>query len=146
MEGKPKHNSGGNEPIYYGQVHESIKGVFEMTARIDERVQLMMKKQDDLDNKINSQMILYNQLSARVSVLESDSSMEILKSEVGRVQDCANEIKTKLHDVEMKLQNVEGNSGRQEDRWKVFFGFGVQIIWVVLAAYLLYKLGLQAPP
>jgi predicted nucleic acid-binding Zn-ribbon protein len=144
MDGKTRQSMGSNEP-YHGQVHESIKGVFEMTARIDERVQLMMKKQDDLDNKIDSQMNLYSQLSARVTVLESDSSIETLKSEVGRVQDCANEIKTKLHDVEMKLQNVEGSSGRQEDRWKNAFNFIVQIIWVIVAGYLLYKLGLPSP-
>lgn len=142
MEQKPK-NTG--ESAYYGPVHESIRGMFEITARIEERVKTMVQKQEELTTAVNTQTALYNNLATRVALLEADQSADVLKSEMVKVQEYASETKTKLHDIEMKLTNVEGSSGRQEDRWKGVWGFLIQLAWVLVAAFLLYKLGLPSP-
>ena len=140
MDGNKKPNDS-----YYGQVSDSIKGVFEMTARIDERVQLMMKKQDELDNKIDLQIAFNNQLAARLSVLENDRSVESLEHNMEKVWAEINQNKAQIHDLDKSLQGIQGSSDRQENRWKGVLGFVVQLIWVILASYILYRLGIQSP-
>jgi len=127
---------------YYNQVSESIKSVFELSTRIDERVQLMMKKQEDLDRKIELQITHGNSLSNRISLLESNDSRKDMES----VREAIDELQESIHKLELQVQEVQGESGRSEDRWKGIFSFIGQIVWVLLAAYMLYRLGLQGPP
>ena len=44
---------------YYIQVSENIKGIFDLTTRVDERVKIVMKKQDDMERKLDSQLSMY---------------------------------------------------------------------------------------
>lgn len=81
-----------------------LKTISELTTRVDERVQMIIKKQDDMERKIE-----------------------------------------RFHEIELRVQAVESNSSRGEARWKTTIGFALQVAWVMLAAYLLYKVGLQAP-
>jgi hypothetical protein len=53
--------------------------------------------------------------------------------------------KTGASSVNFRLQALESNYSKQELRWKGIFTFVMQLVWVVLAAYLLYKLGIQSP-
>jgi hypothetical protein len=54
-------------------------------------------------------------------------------------------VKTELHKLEIEMQAVKIAQGGAEGRWKTIISFAVQIAWVLLAAWLLMKLGLQAP-
>jgi uncharacterized coiled-coil protein SlyX len=144
---------------YFNQVSESIKNVFELSTRIDERVQLMMKKQEDLEKKLDAQMQKTNDMTTRVTVLESqvqkasdmNNRLAALESKnnnqekIKEISESVTGIAAIVHNMELKVQSLEGNTKRQEARWKTIFGFVVQLIWVVLAAYLLYRLGLQSP-
>jgi hypothetical protein len=44
---------------YYIQVSDSIKSIYELTTRVDERQQLLMNKVDGLEKKIDSMMVEY---------------------------------------------------------------------------------------
>lgn len=119
------------------KVVESIQTIFDLTARIDERVHLMMQQQKELEKKIDNQLVSFNELNVRVRMIESKDGDHLTK-EVA-------EFKEQLHKFEMKIQKLEGNSEGQETRWKTIFNFGLQLVWVILAAWLLFKLGIQAP-
>lgn len=123
---------------YYLQVSESIKSVFDLTTRVDERVQLMMKKQDDFERKLDERLEASHALDGRIRVLESRIGSEKLSEEMGELEET-------VHKLEMQIAALEIASGGSEDRWKTIVTFVIQIAWVLLAAYLLTKLGLQAP-
>lgn len=119
------------------KVVESIQTIFDLTARIDERVHLMMQQQKELEKKIDNQLVSFNELNIRVRMVESKNGDHISEE--------VTKFKEKLHNFEMKIQKLEGNSEGQENRWKTIFNFGLQLVWVILAAWLLFKLGIQAP-
>lgn len=100
---------------YYLQVFESIHDVYELASRIDERVQSHTKKLDEIDKELDD-----------------------LDKDIDKLQD-------RSHQVDLKLQELESNTNRQEGRWRTIGSYVMQIIWIVITAYLLYKLGLQAP-
>jgi outer membrane murein-binding lipoprotein Lpp len=111
--------------------------VFELSTRIDERVQLMMKKQEELERKIDVPVQLANSINNRVGILESKSTAHL----ESQVEQLSNTVRT----LESKVQDLQGSTGRAGERWKQMIGFAVQLLWVVVAAYVLYKLHLQAP-
>ena len=126
---------------YYSQVQDSIKSVFELTTRVDERVQLMMKKQDDVERKIDGISTEMKELNTRVTVLESNNGKALaanVATEVDRLKDI-------IGDMKLKMQTLESRTDSSEGKWKTVLYFGLQILWVVVAAYLLYRLGIQAP-
>jgi predicted nuclease with TOPRIM domain len=122
---------------YYNQVSESIRNVFELTTRIDERVQLMMKKQEELERKIDNAGTLSNAVNTRVSLLESKNN--------NHIESQLDQLNTTVNDLRSKVQELEGDTSRSGERWKQIMAFAVQLVWVIVAAYVLYKLHLQSP-
>ena len=120
---------------YYIQVTESIKSVYELTTRVDERQQLMMSKVEQLENKLDNQFKEYKDLDGRVRVIESKGN-----GPVDLVQ-----VREELHKQNVRLQALEISTKGQEGRWRNIFSFVTNLIWVILAAYILFKLGIQAP-
>lgn len=124
--------------LYYTQVSESIKSIFELTTRVDERVQYIMKKQEELDKKIDVHMQSINELNSRIKVLESKTNAVELAEEI-------NVLYNKFHDFDLRLNKMELENSKHESRWKTTISFVLQLIWVILAAFILYKLGIQSP-
>ena len=123
------------------QFNNSIKSIVELTTRIDERVQLMMKKQEIVESKIEDHLEYFNELKTEFKLLDSKSGKS-LQEEVLRLSHEVNDIKSKLDAVTKESSKLEGD-------WKSVvkgtLSFIVQIIWVVVAAFILYKLGIQSP-
>lgn len=117
------------------QESESIKNLFQLTTRVDERVEMLMSKQDASQIKMDTQLDKMAELVGRVIVLESTSHQGEDIADLGE----------KLHSMELRLQAMEISSGKTEGRWKGIVAFAVQLVWVIVAAYLLYRLGIQAP-
>lgn len=117
---------------YYSQVNESINSLIELTTRVDERVINMIRKQELTDEKISTQLDVINNLNTKVRLLETFNEDN-------------SETSTSMHKLELRLQMLENSSNNQENRWKTIFGFSIQLVWVILAAFLLFKLGIQAP-
>jgi hypothetical protein len=120
---------------YYIQVSDSIKSIYELTTRVDERQQLLMNKVDGLEKKIDSMMVEYRDFEGRLRVLESKD---------GGTADITS-VKDMLHEHDIRLKSLEISTQGQEGRWKGIFSFIVQLIWVITAAFLLYHFGIQAP-
>lgn len=115
---------------YYRQVSDSVKSIYELQARMDERLQNITKKQDETDKKIDYISTSLNELSSRMVSIEAEDIKDTKK---------------KLRELELKVQSIETETNRQASRWKDVFSFVVQLIWVIVAAYVLVKLGLQSP-
>jgi len=120
---------------YYIQVSDSIKSIYELTTRVDERQQLMMTKVEQLEQKLDSQLGEYRDLEGRIRVIESKDGTTIDVSG----------IKDSLHDHDKRLQVLEITSKSQKNVWSYVFNFAANLGWVIIASYLLYKFGLQSP-
>ncbi len=116
---------------------ETLLEINSITTRIDEKVQNIVIDIRDIKTQVDNQFDVFGELNARVKVLESRNG-HILQSQI-------DEMKKDLHKLEMKLQLVESSSDSQDNRWKTIMSFGIQLLWVITAGFLLYKLGIQAP-
>lgn len=119
------------------QASENIQKLFELSTRIDERVKSIQAKQAEQDARLETVNRLQNETVQRVIVLESRNNTGIY-AEVSSHGD-------KLNELNMRLAALETTSKGNEGRWQTIWGFGIQLIWIVLAAYLLFKLGLNPP-
>ena len=74
-----------------------------------------------------------------------------IEREVAQNKDLESQIESLKKDIkklENKINNSDNNKVTQdgkEKKWNMFINFGIQLLWVIMAAYLLFKLGLEAP-
>ena len=120
---------------YYTQVSESLKNVLELSTRIDERVQIHKEEIRRLKEELKLQQEALNQLGLKIQAVE----------EVKALKETIKGLEGIIRGLELKLQSIEEHSTRSENRWKIIVDYGVKIIWVIIMAYMLYRLGLQGP-
>jgi predicted nucleic acid-binding Zn-ribbon protein len=51
----------------------------------------------------------------------------------------------KIQEFEIKMEGINLRTSRSQQNWDQLIDFVVKIFWVVVASYLLYKLGIQSP-
>jgi len=119
------------------QSSENIQKLFDLITRIDERVKSIQTHQSSLENKIESLFDSHHVAMQKIVVLES-KDIRILDN---KLSECEKEISS----IDRRLLGVEAYSGNDKDRWNKIMTFVIQLVWVVLAAWLLMKLNLQAP-
>lgn len=121
------------------QASENIQKLFDLSTRIDERVKSVQAKQDHLDKRIDDTINTHIDLMKKIAVLEAHE------------EDAANvylriEYNSKIiNELDKRVTSLEKDSGTHNDRWKSVATFVVQLVWIILAAYLLLKLNLQPP-
>lgn len=98
------------------------------TAR--DKIKIILKRVSDLEKSSESVESAVHDLDARVRVLESED-FEKLKQDI--------------YKMESRLHSFESEYDKRKENWKMMINFAVQLIWVSMAAWLLTKLGLQAP-
>ena len=126
------------------RISESIMELLQLSSRVDERVQILMKKNQDLEEKIDEQTGIINELNSKIRVLESKDTNAHIRDKVR-----SQEFRTLADEVKMlnlRIHSLENSSNHQEDRWKTIVGFVIQLAWVILASFLLYRLGISSPP
>jgi hypothetical protein len=119
------------------QASENIQKLFELSTRIDERVKAIQTKQVEQDTRLETLSRLYNDTIQRIVVLESRNNTAVY-TEVASHGD-------KLNDIDKRLMALEHTSKGNEGRWATIWGFAIQLCWIVIAAFVLYKLGLNPP-
>ena len=129
----------------YKEIIHSIQAVLELTARVDERVKLLMDKQTHIDAKLESLSMSQMNLFTKVSVLETKDGKELKNALVSLDNEVKEAIK-EIHAIDMRLHGVEQVATRTENKWQMVFDFVYKTVWVILVCYLLVKLNLQPPP
>ena len=122
------------------QSSENIQKLFDLSTRIDERVKAIQTNQTNqanLESKIESLVTSHNLAMQKIVVLESRD----VKYFDSKLSECEREISS----MHKRLGTVEASSGQNQDRWNKIMSFVIQLVWVILAAWLLMKLNLQAP-
>lgn len=128
----------------FREVTQSIKAVFDLTARVDERVKMLVEKQTQIDTKIENLSLQHTDLVTKVGILESRSEKEF-KDQLERFEGDVKEATEHLKEFDQRLYHVEKSSRTSENRWKNVYQFVRDTVWVLIVCYLLYKLNLQLP-
>ena len=119
------------------QSSENIQKLFDLSTRIDERVKAIQTNQANLESKIESLVTSHNLAMQKIVVLES--------RDVKYFDSKLSEREREISSMDKRLSTVEASSGQNQDRWNKIMSFVIQLVWVILAAWLLMKLNLQAP-
>ena len=119
------------------QTSDNIQRLFDLTTRIDERVKIIQDSQEETNARVKEVVDDYHQLLTRIITMEANSG-RALHQESSKYFDQMSEIDKRINALE------HANKG-SENRWNRVFTFAIQLIWVVLASWVLYKLQLSPP-
>lgn len=114
------------------QTSENVQKLFDLTTRLDERVKLLYIKEEQIDNGIKDLFDKNLELIEKIAGLDANQSK-------------INDGLIKISDLERRISKIEDQHGVHSERWKNIANFFIQLIWVILAAYLLTQLNLQSP-
>lgn len=118
----------------YSEKNKSIKEIYEVVYRIDERIHHIYKQHTSFKKDIEELSESINDCNNVIAVMKSQHSFENNKK-----------LEEEIQAFKIKLQLLENSSSIMENKWKAIVSFSLQLIWVILAAFILYKLGIQAP-
>jgi uncharacterized protein (DUF3084 family) len=121
--------------VYDKQVSESIRSLFELTSRIDERVKLLTETYSKAESKFDTIMKSQQELLQRVTALESKNGTE-LKKTVGDIEE-------RLRKIEIHIQSVEYIAKGSQNKWDKAIEHGMKILVAIAATILIYKLGMS---
>jgi hypothetical protein len=120
------------------QTSDSIQKLFDLSTRIDERAKAIVIKQTDLQIRLENLIIAHTDAVQRLAVVESKLQIPIHEEMIA--------FGKSFNEVDKRLAAVEHSSKGNESRWNSMFQFVIQLVWIVLAAYVLFKLNLNPPP
>lgn len=123
------------------QTSENIQKLFDLSTRIDERVITIQQKQEELDRRIDVIVKDHNKLMQKIAVIESKNISPLIDSIESKMEKADREVNS----IDKRLINVEHDSLTNQDRWGKFSSFTIQLIWIVIASWLLFKLNLNSP-
>jgi len=119
------------------QSSENIQKLFDLSTRIDERVKAIQSNQSSLETRISTLVESNYIVMQKIAVLES-KDFRLFDT---KITECEKENTV----LDKRLIIVESSNGQSQDRWNKIMSFVIQLVWVILAAWLLMKLNLQAP-
>lgn len=149
---------------FFSQVQESIQMMFDLTSRIDERVKMVIERQKEIDTQIDKLIELQQTCIHRLAILEAkdieavNDDLQVLSEKIAVIQNEKpvreisglwteyQDLHKKIGGLEVKLEAMDFKVGNQESRWGKMFDGAWKIILMIIAGYILYKLGLQSPP
>lgn len=121
----------------FAQVSDTMKSVMDMTSRIDERVKIIMEKQMDADKRLIVMMDHLNNLSTRVTVLESRDG--------AKLEATIDHHRNQINHLERQVEILQLHSTSNGEKWKNIFNTAIQVITALAVGYMLFKLGLPSP-
>jgi predicted nucleic acid-binding Zn-ribbon protein len=124
------------------QTAENIQQLFNLSSRIDEKVKAVKEQQEDLSKQISTIAKDYTEIMKKVAVLESHSGNEGLSGVLTKIEQQNREISV----MDKRLSTVEAATDNNQDRWKTITSFLVQLVWIIIAAWALMRLGISQPP
>ena len=111
---------------------DNVRQAYDLACRMDERIKLVENTEEQLNKKLENQIEKQIELIKKIAIIESHQT-DILK------------LHQEIASLDRRLAKIEIDHGNHSERWKAVGSFIIQLIWVILAAYLLTKLNLQSP-
>jgi predicted nuclease with TOPRIM domain len=127
------------EEKFYKEVNDSLKLVFDITSRIDERMKVLIENNNESKDKIEKLFDQHVIMLNRLSVLENKNNNQLitdLKNEV-------NIIDGKVEHLSERLIHVEKEMSQTSSKWAGVVDFIFKVGVVVIGSIILWKLGLK---
>src|SRR6187399_452530 len=96
---------------YYKEVSDSLKLVFDLTSRIDERTKALVSNYDDAKEKIDKLTEHQSNVLNKVIALENRDATNIvkeIKNEINVIEDRVEHLSDRLMTIEKDLQSHAG--------------------------------------
>jgi len=131
------------DEIAYKELSNSLKSVSDVTARIDERVKVLVE--DNNIFKARFEKVSENQITlvARLSILEGNSDVDSIKSDIIALQEKVEYLSGKSIKIEQDINMMEKSIGQQDNKWANVIDFLYKVATVVIGAIILWKLGIK---
>ena len=123
----------------YKEVTQSIKAIFDLTARIDERVKMLLEQHAVVNKKLDGQAVQDNEMATRISVLENRNG-KVTEKEINRLGEELNELEIKVDEMGEGVIEAKRWTMISQSRWKMAFDFLYKMVYAIVVAYLLYRL------
>jgi len=123
----------------YIELNESLKLVFDITSRIDERTKVLIESNHESKARIEK---LYNgqsELINRITILENKNNFQI-------INDIKNEIsiiENKVEHLSERCLHLEKDMTQTTNKWSTMIDFFFKISTVVVGGLILWKLGIK---
>ena len=117
------------------QVQESIRGLYELTSRIDERVKVIAESATKSDSKFEEVIKLHNELSRKFSVLESKNGNQL--------KEVVDALNNKVQNIEGKIITLEILTQGHTHKWNYIGDLIMKLLVAVAAAFVIGILGLH---
>jgi hypothetical protein len=115
------------------QVQDSIRGLYELTSRIDERVKIIAESAAKSDLKFEEVMKMHHELSKKISVLESKNGNQ-LKEEVDGLN-------SKVQLMEGKIIALEIMNQGHTNKWNLVIDAAVKVLVAIAAGSVIWHFG-----
>lgn len=116
------------------QATDNIQKLFDITTRIDEKVKSTIEYSINLEikiQKITEVIALLKEANAVLNFQDIPKNLENIETIIAQMQN--------------KISHIEKTSEGFKSKWDTAVKFLVQIIWLVVGAWILFKLGLGPP-
>lgn len=113
------------------QATDNIQKLFDITTRIDEKVKSTIEYSINLEikiQKITEVIALLKEANAVLNFQDIPKNLENIETIIAQMQN--------------KISHIEKTSEGFKSKWDTAVKFLVQIIWLVVGAWILFKLGL----
>lgn len=85
--------------------------------------------------------------------VQDGNSMDVVNEKVKHLSNCVDDLKESLKELERRTRGIENNVSNfktvhddRQEKTKMILNFLVQLIWVIIASYILTKLGIGMGP
>jgi len=127
------------EEKFYKEVNDSLKLVFDITSRIDERMKVLIENNNDSKEKIEK---LYDQhivMLNRIVIVENKNNGQLLNDLKAEV----NIIESRVEHLSERLIHVEKELTQTTHKWTTVVDFIFKVGVVVIGSIILWKLGIK---
>ena len=132
------------------EIREEIKHIVAYNEEIKSILSCTANEIKNAGGQIDTLHRLYDGLNQRIYSIElklgeyAYTRAEITK-DMENITDSVEDMEDNIENLDKRLTALEGSASRSEVRWQAITQFIVQLVWIVIAAYTLWKLGLNPP-
>jgi predicted nuclease with TOPRIM domain len=112
-------------------MQSSINNVLDITSRIDERLKILYEKDDEYRENFQK---LFGDISEILQRLATNDAL------MPNIVDDLNNLKDKVHELEIKMSNVHSSMKDHDDKWSKMVDWIFKIVLTGLSIYAAYML------
>jgi|APGre2960657373_1045057.scaffolds.fasta_scaffold00225_24 chromosome segregation ATPase len=116
---------------FHLEMQSSINNVLDITSRIDERLKILYEKDDEYRENFQK---LFGDISEILQRLATNDAL------MPNIVDDLNNLKEKVHELEIKMSNVHSSMKDHDDKWSKMVDWIFKIVLTGLSIYAAYML------